>query len=219
MPKGEKVRGPAAAPLAGTGRGRDHARRNEILDAAERVFASKPFPKVSMRDIAKEAGISPALIYRHFEDQQHLFIEAFLRGAERLLALMDERFAGLQDAGLEDASEIFITFLTTHEHYFKMMTHFMLEGTVHEDLLEDLNAIERSVLDRFDSLFRASGASCDVRMLSHCLFACLNGILITFRRHPGRSQEEVIGHMHRLGRIMAGLFTRHAGALKEEGRP
>jgi hypothetical protein len=33
-----------------------------------------------------------------------------------------------------------------------MMTHFMLEGTVHEGLLDTLNTIERSMLDRFDVL-------------------------------------------------------------------
>ena len=64
--------------------------RNVIVDAAEKVFSSKPFSKVSMRDIAKEAGISPALIYDHFPDQQHLFMEAFLRGAAHLL----DQFAG-----------------------------------------------------------------------------------------------------------------------------
>jgi len=32
-------------------------RRVTIVEAAERVFAEKPFSKVSMRDIAREAGI------------------------------------------------------------------------------------------------------------------------------------------------------------------
>ncbi|PKN76248.1 MAG: TetR/AcrR family transcriptional regulator, partial [Deltaproteobacteria bacterium HGW-Deltaproteobacteria-1] len=56
------------------------ARRTIIIDAAEKEFAEKPFQKVTMRDIAKRAGISPALIYRHFPDQQSLFAEAYMRG-------------------------------------------------------------------------------------------------------------------------------------------
>ena len=31
-------------------------RKNMIIDAAERVFSNKPFNKVSMREIAEEAG-------------------------------------------------------------------------------------------------------------------------------------------------------------------
>ena len=53
------------------------ARRTIIVDAAEKEFATKPFNKVNMRVIAKRAGISPALIYRHFPDQQSLFAETF----------------------------------------------------------------------------------------------------------------------------------------------
>lgn len=48
------------------------ARQALIVEAAERVFAVKPFNKVSIRDIAREAGISHASIYRYFPDQQSL---------------------------------------------------------------------------------------------------------------------------------------------------
>lgn len=187
--------------------------RNLIVEASEKVFASKPFPKVSMRDIAREAGISPALIYRHFPDQQHLFVEAFLRGTRQLLGQFAEHVARNGKPRLEEAADIFIAYLTENEQYFKMMTHFMLEGTVHEGLLETLNTIERSMLDQFDALFCKAGARRNVRLISHCFFAALNGILITFRRHPGRSDDEVDRHMHRIGHIMAKMFIHaiHSG--------
>ncbi len=203
---------PARSPARNASVGRRQqnraATRNTIVDAAERVFASKPFSKVSMRDIAKEAGISPALIYRHFPDQQHLFVEAFLRGTKHLLDQFAEHIAQSRKPRLEEAADIFISYLTENEQYFKMMTHFMLEGTVHEGLLETLNAIERSMLDRFDMLFRKAGAKENVRLISHCFFAALNGVLITFRRHPGRSDDEVDRHMHRIGHIMARMFMQ-----------
>ena len=50
-----------------------------IIDAAERVFGTRPFNKVNIRDIAREAGISHATIYSYFADQQALFVEASLR--------------------------------------------------------------------------------------------------------------------------------------------
>jgi AcrR family transcriptional regulator len=181
-------------------------RRNIIINAAEKVFAEKPFSKVSMRDIAREAGISPALIYRHFPDQQHLFVEAFLRGSRNLIEQFSELPRSADGPRLEKAAEIFIAYLTEHEQYFKMMTHFMLEGTVHENLFDQLNAIERSMLDQFDRLMQGSDSIKDTRLISHCFFAALNGILITFRQHPGRTQQEVHDHMNRIGRIMARMF-------------
>jgi len=86
------------------------------------------------------------------------------------------------------------------------MTHFMLDGTLNIELLDKLNSIERSMLDQFDMLFRKIGVKGDTRMISHTFFAALNGILITFRQHPGRSREEVQEHMRRIGNIVSKLF-------------
>lgn len=193
------------------------ARRNAIIDAAEEIFAEKPFTKVNMRDIAKQAGISPALIYRYFPDQQHLFVEAFLRGTRDLIPILDEYLRSAETVRIEEVALKFISFLTGHEQYFKMMTHFMLEGSINEDLQERLNTIERSVLDRFDRLFVKMGAKQDVRRLSHAFFAALNGILITYRRHPGRTVDEVCEHMRLVARIIARLFENEvrSGAVEK----
>ena len=48
-------------------------RREAIIDAASRVFAEKGFSDASNREIAREAGISPGLIYWYFENKDELF--------------------------------------------------------------------------------------------------------------------------------------------------
>ena len=190
------------------------ARKDIIIDAAEHVFAAKPFNKVNMRDIAKEAGISPALIYRYFPDQQHLFVEAFLRGTQKLITIYDGLLNTSSRITIEEAAAVFIAYLSEHEQYFKMMTHFMLDGTLNIELLDKLNSIERSMLEQFDHLFRKIGVKGDTRMISHTFFAALNGILITFRQHPGRSRQEVQEHMDKIGRIVSRLFEH---ALSQGG--
>lgn len=181
-------------------------RQNIIIDAAERVFASKPFDKVNMRDIASEAGISHATIYRYFPDQQTLFVEAFLRGVQQLLPRIEEAVERNQDAPVDAAAEAFIDFLSEKDHYFMMMTHFMLDGALNPELFEKLNAAGRFLLDQFEELFRRCGAVKETRILAHTFFASLNGILITFRNFPGRSSEEVLRHMKMLGRVTTCLF-------------
>jgi TetR/AcrR family transcriptional repressor of mexJK operon len=60
-------------------------RREEIIDAALRVFSEKGFNAATNKDIAKAAGIrSPGLIYHYFEDKRALF-ETVLR--ERMPAV------------------------------------------------------------------------------------------------------------------------------------
>ena len=184
------------------------ARRKIIVEAAERVFGVKPFNKVVIRDIAAEAGICHATIYRYFPDQQSLFVEAFLRGGEDILSRIDaaaEQKTGA--AALEAVAESFIGFLNENEHYFRMMTHFMLDGDLAPELVERLNAAQRSLIDRIEAIFRAGGATEDSRALAHAFFAALNGVLISFRNYPGRNPDAVQSHMLALGKRVAKAFA------------
>jgi len=162
---------------------------------------------VSMREIAREAGISHATIYRYFPDQQSLFVEAFLRGVEEIegeiQAIMDEG----RDHLAQDVAEAFVTFLFDHDHYFKMMSNFMLEGEVAPKLLEKINAIARSLMDKFEAVLLEEGVENYSRVMVHSFFSALNGILITFHDYPGRKREEIRQHVKRLARITAGVFV------------
>ena len=45
-------------------------RREQIIDAAMRVFSQKGFSRATNKDIAREAGITPGLIYHYFENKE-----------------------------------------------------------------------------------------------------------------------------------------------------
>src|SRR5215510_1166121 len=50
------------------------ARRNQILDAATKVFAEKGFQRATIRDVAKTAGIADGTIYNYFENKTALML-------------------------------------------------------------------------------------------------------------------------------------------------
>lgn len=54
-------------------------RREQIIDAAVRVFAQKGFDKATNKDIAHEAGITAGLIYHYFKNKEEL-LKAALEG-------------------------------------------------------------------------------------------------------------------------------------------
>lgn len=166
----------------------------------------KPFNKVSIRDIAREAGISHASIYRYFPDQQSLFVEAFLRGAKEIVKFLAEMIRVSDGGDIEKVSEAYLAYLINNDQYFRMMTHFMLDGSLSTEMIEKLNAAERQIFDQFDIMFRKMKAAEPVRPLSHAFFAALNGVLITFRNYPGRSKEEVHQHMQHIAAVIALKF-------------
>jgi AcrR family transcriptional regulator len=182
------------------------ARQEAIIEAAKRVFALKPFNKVSIRDIAREAGISHASIYRYFPDQQSLFVEAFLHGAQKITMILDDIITNSRINTMEMVAEAYLTYLINNDQYFRMMTHFMLDGSLSEEMVDKLNTSERLIFDKFDILFRKANMPEPVRPLSHAFFAALNGVLITFRNYPGRSVKAVHQHMHHIAQIIVSKF-------------
>lgn len=52
-------------------------RRASILKAAARAFARNGFTDTSLDDVAREAGVTKMILYRHFESKRHIY-EALL---------------------------------------------------------------------------------------------------------------------------------------------
>ncbi|MFO7568581.1 MAG: TetR/AcrR family transcriptional regulator [Smithellaceae bacterium] len=184
------------------------ARRDIIIDAAEKEFAAKPFQKVTMRDIARRAGVSPALIYRHFPDQQSLFAEAFMRGINQVFKRIFITIDASTDGAIEDVIADYIEYFTLNDQYFKMMMNFFLGGSIDPGLFEKLTVIERDILGHFDMIFKKMNATGDVRQHSHTLFATLTGIVATFRNHPEKNTRQVLLHRQKIAGNIAKLLRK-----------
>ena len=183
------------------------AKKEIILQAAIRVFSEKSLHKSSLREIAEEAGISHANIYRYFQDKQSLFVESFLVGAEELIDKLESIINSPPDGDiLQISAEIFIDYLNDNDYYFMMMTQFMLEGGLSDDSLRSLNKAMKLFLDKGETITQMAGGRDNLRYLSHTFFSCLNGILITFRNYPGRDNEELRSHMKTLSCLFVQMF-------------
>ena len=67
--------------VAGT---RNGARREEILDAASVLFASRGYHGVSIDDLGAAVGLSGPAIYRHFAGKEDLLAQMLLRISQHL---------------------------------------------------------------------------------------------------------------------------------------
>ena len=75
-------------------KGEGHARRAEILAAAERIFVDHGYEGATIRKIADEVGLSSTALYMHFSDKSEILHEICERAFEQLLvmnrAVLDE---------------------------------------------------------------------------------------------------------------------------------
>lgn len=60
-------------------------RRNEILNAADRLFGRKGFDGTSIGDILKEVGIARGTLYYHFESKEQIMDSLIERYGNRLM--------------------------------------------------------------------------------------------------------------------------------------
>ncbi|MCP4135337.1 MAG: TetR/AcrR family transcriptional regulator [bacterium] len=189
------------------------ARKNLIMDAAERLFAEKLFNKVSAREIAKEAGISTGTIYTYFRDLESLFVETSLRGAHKLEELFKAALEN-ENISIEQVAADYLKYIMQHIEYLRMLQHSVLYGTFKsKDSVEKLKSIERSIFNLFDLLFKKFVDYDDkkIRLLSHLFFTSLNGILLMYVNFPGRSDEQVFNHMRKLGALLSELIMGSQG--------
>ena len=68
-------------------------RRQDLLDAAARLFARQGFHAASMRDIARAVGMLPGSLYYHFASKDALLLAVYAEGVRRIAERVDAAVA------------------------------------------------------------------------------------------------------------------------------
>jgi len=110
------------------------ARRNQILDAATKVFAQKGFHRATIKDVAKEAGIADGTIYNYFENKTGLIL-----GLLERLNETRNRAANLEQVSQGDLQEQMRTYMahrfeTLEAQGFDLLQVLLSELLVDADL-------------------------------------------------------------------------------------
>ena len=74
------------------------ARRQAIVSAALRVFSSSSYTGATTAEIAREAGVSEPIIYRHFHSKRDLWFACLEEAWDRFRTSIEERAEALGDA-------------------------------------------------------------------------------------------------------------------------
>jgi AcrR family transcriptional regulator len=159
-----------------------------------------------MNEIAKAAGIAKSSIYTYFPNQEALFVETAFRDTGKFIATLKARVQAERSPSLEVFMDDYLDYHIEHDAHWRMITHFALHGNIGEASAEKLNQISRQVMDLLETVLKKVDYQGDTRLLSHTLFAALNGIMISFRKYPGRTEPARIAHMKRIAKLMARML-------------
>lgn len=73
-------------------------RKDDVIEAAGRLFAERGFHGTSMRDLGTELGLEGSSLYSHIVGKNELLVEVISRGAAMFQGLADDVVAGEEPA-------------------------------------------------------------------------------------------------------------------------
>ncbi len=183
-------------------------RKQLIIKAAMQLFEEKSFHEIGMRDIALKAGVSAASIYRYFPSRDDLFVEALIQDINSIEDRLKKRVES--GGNIEELAIAVVDYLIDNEATFQMMVHFMIRGELNPQALKKFNSVQRYFLKMFKNVVDQTEGSENLRLDAHAFFACLAGVVLTYRNYPGRTAEEKRKAIHKLA-----LMIMHHGEFED----
>jgi AcrR family transcriptional regulator len=115
-------------------------RRNEILDAAEKVFFSKGITFATMDDIAAAAELSKGTLYLYFDRRQSVYLGITERAIRKMQSMFEQAVASVS-GGIKKVraiGEAYFRFSQEYPDYFSTIANYEvaeLDSTLDEPML------------------------------------------------------------------------------------
>ena len=176
-------------------------RRELIVAAAMEVFAERGYERASMAEIARRAGITPAVIYDHFPSKAKLQVELVERQTAELLGYVG---SALQDAADDPAERMragvgaFFSFVEEHRYAWRMLfrdppidtevaaAHASLERQATTAIAMFIGSNAGTALAGYGEPARAA------ELFAEALKAAQNALAAWWYEHPEVAREEIV---------------------------
>jgi AcrR family transcriptional regulator len=164
-------------------------RRRQLLELGASLFATHSYAELSMARIAREAGISKALLYHYFPSKQDFFIATLQQGAEEIARRTEpdpdlppfEALAGSLDA--------FLGWIEENETAYRKLMESV--GSVPEvkSLIDDIrDATSARILD---GLGAGDPPPPKLRAAARGWLWLMDGVILDWLEHRDMSRAEV----------------------------
>lgn len=156
---------------------RKEDKKQRIIDASYKVFANKGYNNSSIKDIAKEADVTPGLIHYYFKNKEELLFSV----QQYVQEGYHNKYTGKD---VDDVSP----FVTLHEiksrseddpEWYKMRYELYSLGLKNKNMQKEVAAILSNGRESLSKpLQKLSGAEKDIEGIASVLLACFDGLAL-----------------------------------------
>jgi AcrR family transcriptional regulator len=176
------------------------ARRELIEAAAMEVFAERGYHGAAMDEIARRSGVTPPVVYDHFESKPALHRRLLERTRDELLDMWRANLDGTAtlEQQIAHAFDAWARYVQTHPYaprmFFRETTGVPEVRAMHRALAADANNALAQILGelRGSEELRADGAPLALAMAAEVIRGGLTELAIWWSEHPEVSREQIV---------------------------
>lgn len=195
-------------------------RRNDIIEAAERIFFTKGYDIATMDDVAKEAEFSKRTVYVYFNSKEQIYFEIMTRGYKLLIGMMKEDSQKEKACNaIEEIRQIALTlycFSKDYPEYFKAIMEYEngkldFQKGIPDRSREECYALGEEILGHLTRALKKGieedsiRGDMDVAKTALVLWACMIGVFNTAKKkenyiknYHGVTPEELVSSAFQL---------------------
>lgn len=129
-------------------------RRNQILQAAWEVFASKDYDSATIDDVAAAAELSKGTVYLYFENKADLFHSTIEMGMEKVNSIIQEIISSIDEpvSCLREIIKSLLDYAEENIGFFKILSSERAHFEVHAEMMSNSDFKERMMKTGFRSV-------------------------------------------------------------------
>lgn len=116
---------------------RTNARKEEIVNACEKLYQTMSFKEITLKEIGKETSFSRTSIYNYFQTKEEIFLALLKREYDDWILQMEEAIVSHDSMSNDEIAKILAQTLNEHQQLLKIMSmnHYDLEENSRMELL------------------------------------------------------------------------------------
>ena len=174
-------------------------RRAGILDAALAVFSARGYHASSIDDIAREAGISKALIYEHFDSKQRLYGDLLEQNAHELFERLAASLAGVESGAARLASglDAFFSFVEERRDAWRILFRDVSDpetSAALDRIVEQVTVVVAALIAQDPGARSQGGDESEpgIRVLAQMLVGAVQSVANWWAEHPEVAREQAL---------------------------
>jgi AcrR family transcriptional regulator len=172
-------------------------RRQDVLEAAIRVFHKKGYASASIQDVADEVGVLKGSLYHYIDSKEDLLARIFEDSAGHFMEMLDEA-CGLDERPVERlrsfGSNCSLWYLKNIERVAIYATEWKhLTGRRRKEVVAIRETYERRLAELIGEVKEAGETTpdLDVNFATYFIFGALNGLPDWYRRRGNDAAEKI----------------------------